>query len=84
METKVLKVNEIAQEKDENLRDVSSSDGLSSGRVRTDNITDLSFRSFLNLFTKFEESSGCDGTGGELNYSLEELGAMGKGGKAMT
>lgn len=39
METKVLKVNEIAQEKNENLRDVSSSGGLSSGRMRTYNIT---------------------------------------------
>lgn len=51
-------MNEIAQEKKKNLRDVSSSDGLSSGRVRTDNVTDLPVRSFQNLFTKFEESSG--------------------------
>jgi len=51
-------VNEISQEKNENPRDVSSSDGLSSGMVRTDNVTDLSVRLFLNLFTKFEESSG--------------------------
>lgn len=80
-------MHEITQEKNENLKHVSSSDGLSSGRLRTDNVTNLSVMSFLNLFTKFEQWQGKLESWAELgswvgkdevNYSWEKLWCGGK------